>query len=387
MLKRTISLAVLLLTVWYANQWLVYVGSWSEPRVEGAVLDWTRTISLSLLGLLAFAASVLALRKPKIAALLLFVTGAVIALGIAITLGTPRTFVEEPTTYQGLRRPIAMYALSLFLIPGLFWMITARWLEWPPILKSPLQVWKAGVLSAVFILLVLGSLVVRELGLPVYSCHWIPQPSAEQRDSEQAIFTASVLGTGILWPRGDAPLNGYPRRYWAIAVVRDHYWGLSWWDKKIVLLTGFSQGVPNRFESNHQYFVEGWRRPGAFVSLLPIFETFCSRTRRLAAAEVDLRVLRDGKPRRGARVLGRVVRTTAQQETPVAGAPIEVVTFGKKYVATTDEHGFYDFTGIQPGDYAVFRRDAEVPPEMKNRPACRLRAREGDVHDCTIVMR
>jgi len=96
-----------------------------------------------------------------------------------------------------------------------------------------------------------------ELQTPeVFDCHHIPQPFADPQSSTQAVFIARVVATGILWPRISDPIpEGYPRQYWALAVVQKTYWGLPWWDHKIVLLTFFVRGGTG-FTEKHTLWTE-----------------------------------------------------------------------------------------------------------------------------------
>src|SRR5690348_8942397 len=83
-----------------------------------------------------------------------------------------------------------------------------------------------------------------ELFSPEYfECHHVPQPFTSPQSPNQAVFTARVVATGNLWPRNaDSIGEGYPRRYWGLALVGKTFWGLPWWDRKIVLLTFFVRG-------------------------------------------------------------------------------------------------------------------------------------------------
>jgi hypothetical protein len=111
-----------------------------------------------------------------------------------------------------------------------------------PSIKWTLR-WKVFI-AGLCLILMFFVVIVRELLTPeFFECHYIPQPFAAQRSAEQAVFIARVFATGILWPRATSPLReGTPRRYWGLGLVQKHYWGLPWWDHKIVLLTFFVRG-------------------------------------------------------------------------------------------------------------------------------------------------
>jgi hypothetical protein len=96
-----------------------------------------------------------------------------------------------------------------------------------------------------------------------------------------------------------------------MAVVQKTYWGLPWWDRKLVLLTFFVGGGTG-FERGETYFVDGNRESRWLTRRLPIFEIHCTRTVALKYAEIDLRALSDG-PHHGiylpSHILKRVERT------------------------------------------------------------------------------
>jgi hypothetical protein len=94
------------------------------------------------------------------------------------------------------------------------------------------------------LILLFFAAIARELfARDYFECHHVPQPFTAQQSQTQAVFVARVIATGTLWPLSLSPLpEGIPRRYWAVAWVHKNYWGLPWWDHKVVLLTFFVRG-------------------------------------------------------------------------------------------------------------------------------------------------
>lgn len=58
-------------------------------------------------------------------------------------------------------------------------------------------------------------------------------------------------------------------------------------------------------------FVDGRRLPGSLTRFLPVYDLNCTRSDLLQDAGIDLRVLHDGPPAQGIRLIGRTLRLTA----------------------------------------------------------------------------
>jgi hypothetical protein len=200
---------------------------------------------------------------------------------------------------------------------------------------------------------------VWELHRPEISeCHHIPQPFASQQSTEQAVFVARVIATGLLWPSGAGPMSeGTPRRYWAMAVVQKTHWGLPWWDRKLILLTFFVRGGAG-FQRGETYFVDGNRESRWLTRRLPIFEIHCTRTVTLKYAGIDLRAISDGPPKDSVRIMGYTYRRISSNEwKELPGAKLGISGPAGEVVATSDPQGFYDVTGLPPGTYGVHTMD------------------------------
>jgi hypothetical protein len=245
-------------------------------------------------------------------------------------------------------------------------------------------IWKA--LGVVFLLTVIFvGRIAWELRTPeIFECHHSPQPFASRQSPEQAVFIGRIFATGLLWPLGAGPIReGTPRRYWAIAVVQKTYWGLPWWDRKLVLLTAFVRGGTG-FERGDTYFIDGNRERRWLTRRLPIFEIHCTRTVALKYADIDLRVLNDGPPKNGGRIMGYTYRRTSSsewKEMPSVKVGINGPT--GEIVVTSDPQGFYDISGLPPGTYYVHGMDPQAGPYWALLK-CHWSLRVGDVRECDV---
>jgi len=212
-------------------------------------------------------------------------------------------------------------------------------------------------------------------------CHYSPQPFAAQQGSQQAVFTARIIGSRKLWGP-DNPIPS-PRRYWAVASVREHFWGLPWWDRRILILVMLNRGIGNPFPRGETDFIDGRRLPGSLTRFLPIFDTFCTRTDAVANAEVDLRVLREGPPRNGVRILGRTVRLTGDRWDSVPSMKVEIWGPQSNILVTSDQQGVFDVNNLPAGYYEIGRPSADGNPHLQL-IKCRWKVEVGDIRDCAV---
>lgn len=245
------------------------------------------------------------------------------------------------------------------------------------------------VLAVTFalILLFLGATAWDLLTPAYFSCHYEPQPFAGTQSPKQAVFIARVVSTGILWPRSREPLSeGYPRRYWALAVVQKEFWGLPWWDHKIVLLTLFVRGG-GFLQSGETYFVDGNRWSSRLTRYLPVFEMHCTRTSRIKGAEIDLRALHDGPPQNSVRILGYTLRQKSPsnwEKTP--GQKVGITGPSGEILVISDQQGIYDVSGLAPGRYIVHGTDARAGPYWAL-PICIWDSlKPGDIRECGVTV-
>jgi hypothetical protein len=183
-----------------------------------------------------------------------------------------------------------------------------------------------------------------------------PPPYVKRSSSDQALFTAHVFYVG----RVDSEYtmrSGHRFGPWAIAYVKRHYWGLPWWDSKIVALG------PGRYQEGETYFVDG-RWPGNSMLLPFVYTGPCRRTRPLSEAVVDTRILRDGPPRTGARILGYTYRRKSNVSFQLApGMRVEIRGPNGSIFVVSDADAVYDLTGVPAGHYRIQIED----PDRRNR--------------------
>jgi hypothetical protein len=172
-------------------------------------------------------------------------------------------------------------------------------------------------------------------------------PFRKPLSSQQAVFIARAVYVGRIDREYAAHLD-HKTGNWALASVQHRYWGLPWWSSQLVLL---SDGA---FEEGEEYFVDG-DRSSLISSFVPIVHLgTCNRSGPLERADIDLRVLREGTPVSGIRIIGRVVRQPLGQPPEFAqGIRVEITGPRGTVVAISDERGIYDANGLPPGHYSL----------------------------------
>lgn len=196
-----------------------------------------------------------------------------------------------------------------------------------------------------------------------------PPPYLKPLAPWQALFTARILYVGRVDSKS-AMQSGHRFGPWAIAHVNHRYWGLPWWSSSIVVI------APGRFQEGEAYFVDGrvgWLPHSRF---LPIVSTpACNRTQALSEAVVDTRILNQGPPRTGVRIIGRTYRRRAaggdeRGYEPAPGVRVEIKGPSGSMFVTSDSEAVYDATGLPPGHYSIeidrpARMDRYMPFEYK----------------------
>jgi hypothetical protein len=323
-------------------------GGWYETP-----LPWT-AIGLTALFFFPFVAPLFTLRH-KTRAVLLFAAAALVAVPV---------FLRSRWSPVLIRQLVVCSAP--FLLFGLFWLGTEK-RGWPALLprRSRAVLGRIAAFAAACLAIAcLGialTFVSSALRSPLFGgdCGWGP-PLTRQVSSRHAVFTARVVLVGrSLRSLGDLDGNRHDPRVgeWAIGVVQQKFWGLPWWDSHFVLLRDYL------FWKGETYFIDGARGEGLLTRALPIVGAgaFCSRSRPVQDALIDLRVLHESPPVGGARLIGAVRQPEVfrgglvppPRPSFAAGARIDVTGAAGTKTIATDQTGIYELDGLQPGDYML----------------------------------
>ena len=295
------------------------------------------TLTLAVLasivaGLMPLGASLVATCKQKAAAWIY----------LCATPITPLFILLLPSEFGGYLRTIALFCGAV-VVPGFFWLLAAR-RSWPsPIPKSVSSrrpTLTVGLGVGVFCALVVGAFFW-SLSLPwrsrIDDCG--PQSLFDERGTPRnADFLARILFVG--------PTTFEGKSLWSIARVEEDFSNLLL--PNIVIL----RGVFRQSDKSVSYFIEGSHSQGPLLRFLPIIEPVpCGRTQSAKDAAVALRLLHDGPPQWGGRLIGRVYEKPS--ERPVKGVGISIEGPAGTVVSTTDAQGVYDANGLPPGRYTV----------------------------------
>ncbi len=229
--------------------------------------------------------------------------------------------------------------------PGFFWLLTSR-RNWPQLLQSQSPRWSPSVVFRVsgFFCLLAALGAFSSLFVPWWSpigdCFGRPLYT-EQGVPQNIDFTAKIVFVG--------PATYHGRSLWSVARVEQSFSGVPSWAAHFVFLRGYFPST-DRLE---RYFIEGVRSTGAITRFLPVIEPVpCGRTARIGDAVVALRVMQDGPPRSGVRIVGRVFDGLTIRK-PVPGVGVLVAGPSGERVLTTDQLGIFDVIGLPPGEYTV----------------------------------
>ena len=235
-----------------------------------------------------------------------------------------------------------LIAMSL-VMPGLFWLLTAKFC-WPELLTNGFRGWRRRVAAAgaVFAIAacVFYGLVLLALRMPrlvPYSCGSTSVVTSAI-EADHAMFLAHRLFRSHK-PEQFADYYSFWRPLWSLAVVDHEYWGLPSWKPRVILFSGSYDG---------QFLVDATRDHGLISGLLPLYiNRVCGQSGDVKRAEAQLRVLREGNPTNGVRIIGNVFGPRESHvEVIVSGPQGELRTF-------TDDTGVYDVGGLPAGRYRI----------------------------------
>jgi hypothetical protein len=294
--------------------------------------------------IIALFGSITAIRNRRQAGVLLLVATPVIAASAA--------WLESAHSYASFPDIVEAFAwCSLFFaVPAAFWLLTA-WAKWPPLVSSrlipgtriPLRPVACSLLFVICLGLGVFAALNTEMPRGNYVCRGARSDLVStQRFPGQVVFTARVLLVGNA-------VNAYNQfSRWCIARVERRYWGLPWWAPPVVILRGFFEQGERR-----EYFIDGSPSRGLFTHFLPIVEPCpCGHWLHLDQAAVVQRVLEEGPPKSGARVIG-LVFWGSWRDQPARGVKVLVTGPGGTISITTDRHGVYERSGLPPGHYSI----------------------------------
>jgi hypothetical protein len=295
-----------------------------------------RILAAGIAGLVPILASLVATRDPRAAARIdLWVSPIACLFLLMFSWG-----------FGGALQAMAVFSGAI-VIPGFFWLLTAR-RNWPPPLANSLFSLRprlAALLGSGLFCVFAVVAFFWSLGLPwwyrVGDCSG--RPLLDDKGTPfNTDFTATIVFVG---PR---TFQGYS--LWSVVSIEERFSGMRRWDPGMVILRG--QFKPS--DKSKRYFVEGSRSETAFTHLLPVMEPVpCGRTGLRDRAAVAIRILHDGPPKSGARLIGRVYRVNWPSQTPLSGVPISIDGPAGDVIAVTDGDGIYDLNGIPPGQYKL----------------------------------
>lgn len=389
-MKKVFSWAVALWAVLGSCTWLAYVGSSVGPAYGAGFHEWTPTLRVLLIGILCLLSTFVALRGRNWSSFLFHAAVSLLGIWFAYlsVIGRP----EQRDPFSSLTMPPSLFpATLLMIVPGVFWYVTGR-AGWPILVSKPVSLAaKIAVPLGLVVATTLAAVIVDFRTIYRTECHFSEQPFTKQESAPQAVFTARILGSGKLWGPDDSQPSLDWRRYWSLALVQKRFWGLPWWDRKVVVLLTTTRGSGMPPARGEIEFVDGQHLPGSLTRFLPIFDTFCTRTGSVADSEVDLRVLRDGPPREGVRILGRTFRLTGDHSYPrwETAPSTKVVIRGPAGLTTveSDEHGVFDVAGLPAGMYEISRSPAAGVPASWRDIRCQWRIEAHDIRECNVNVR
>jgi hypothetical protein len=328
-LRRVISWFVVVQGILLGLLILVVLGRTEAPAHAPAIV-----IITLIAGLAPILASFVATRNPRRASR--------IVMWVA-----PIALLALPRFDLGFRVAIVVVS-GATVIPGLFWLFVSR-RNWPLPLQTPLFPQRsslAGVGVSGLLCTLLATSVFLSLFLPwwplIGDCSGGPLLN-EQGAPSNIDFTARIVFVG--------PRTFHGWSLWSVARIERRFSDVPWSVSDFVILRDFFRPT-DKFE---RFFIEGVRSQGVFDRFLPIVERAeCGHSRRLNDAVVELRVLEDGPPPFGVRIIGRVLfGDRSKPGTPSPGTEILIKGPAGRKLVVTDVQGIYDVTGLPPGRYSV----------------------------------
>ncbi|MGH9736349.1 MAG: MSCRAMM family protein [Candidatus Acidiferrales bacterium] len=323
--------------------------------------DWPVFLSVGFYGCVCLFGSFTGLRNGRrAAAVFLF---AVPAWIIFLLWGAYHAYV---LTDGFADLPQLFLAVSVPALFGVFWFFTHR-AGWNAIFGTQSRTAFRRTLATLrnalllFVAVSLAAFGLESIATSVGDCGSASSPFVKMRYPGHIAFVAKVLTQGSA---GEFP---------ALGLVEKPFWGLHWWERHVVFISGYD------FRRGETYFVEGQNSDGLLTQFFPVVGTsHCGQTS-LAKESVELRVLRDGVPEGSARIIG-IVRSMGSFD-PLPNAQVLIKGPAGTVVTTTDAEGIYDSSGMLPGLYRV-----EIESPNGAGPPCRATdVRSGEAWGCTLL--
>ena len=145
-------------------------------------------------------------------------------------------------------------------------------------------------------------------------------------------------------------------------------------------------------DQSREYFVESTGSSNTVLGhLVPVAEPLdCGHTAPLEDAGASIRILRDGAPKSGARLIGRVyvgVPYGRRGKKPAPpGTPVNLDGTSGTITSVADADGIFDFTSVPSGTYTLHANMTE-PDGRSFSDTQPLRLKEGEVRDWDVYAR
>jgi len=341
-LKYTLSCFAILLGILVGILGVAMVAG--MPVFSAYAPEWSRIAGLALLGFGALLSSVVALRSPGQAGLLLLVAAPMMGACFAWWQRFGR--FEEGVSLPRLLGVFAGTSL-LFAVPGAFWFVTSR-AGWPPVIParfaSKKRVSPVFAGSLLFLTLAVVGTVASLFFLPPFweNCYKRAPTVSVRRFPGQIALTGKIVMVG--------PVDSSQLASWSLVKVQRRFWGWPSWAPDFVIL----RDLFKKTAKGDEYFVDARRSSGLLTHFLPILEIYpCCHTQLLDRATADIRALQDGPPKSGVRIIGRVYTDMFVTSEPARGVKVLINGPRGKISTTTDQEGIYDLSGLPAGHYSV----------------------------------
>lgn len=324
-------------------------GSWVWPGYSTLV----RAAVIVCGGFLPMALCLIGLHDPRTAARFGLPLALLTFLPLWSAIGGSYSDIEGEFGRWGV--PLAL-SLLILAVPVLFWRIAARF-GWPiPLQRSGWSIIAGhpyrsiATLVAVLIMVAVGSLSSVLWLSPVGDCGRLSL--LDERGVPRGVdFTAKIVFVG---PR---PAYGILRgrsSLWSLARTEERFGQQPVAVPRFVILRGSFVAA----DRSREYFVESTGGSNTVLGhLLPVVEPLdCGHTAPLEDAGAWVRILREGAPKSGARLVGRVyvsVPYDRRGKRPAPGTHVNLDGMGGTVVSVADDEGIFDFPSVPSGTYTL----------------------------------